>query len=69
MPLKSRKMTSDARHYAHVDCPGHADYIKNMITGAAQMDGGILVIALRDLGPPKRMGMVLSTYPPGATGR
>ena len=36
------------RHYAHVDCPGHADYIKNMITGAAQMDGGILVIAASD---------------------
>ena len=34
-----------ARHYAHVDCPGHADYVKNMITGAAQMDGGILVSA------------------------
>src|SRR3569833_3163106 len=34
---------SDKRHYAHVDCPGHADYIKNMITGAAQMDGAILV--------------------------
>ena len=34
-----------ARHYAHVDCPGHADYIKNMITGAAQMDGAILVVA------------------------
>ncbi len=33
------------RHYAHVDCPGHADYIKNMITGAAQMDGAILVVA------------------------
>src|SRR5216683_2674870 len=36
------------RHYAHVDCPGHADYIKNMITGAAQMDGGILVVAATD---------------------
>src|SRR5215211_965958 len=36
---------TDARHYAHVDCPGHADYIKNMITGAAQMDGAILVVA------------------------
>jgi elongation factor Tu len=36
------------RHYAHVDCPGHADYVKNMITGAAQMDGGILVIAATD---------------------
>ncbi len=39
---------TDARHYAHVDCPGHADYIKNMITGAAQMDGSILVIAASD---------------------
>ncbi len=39
---------TEARHYAHVDCPGHADYIKNMITGAAQMDGGILVIAATD---------------------
>jgi elongation factor Tu len=37
-----------ARHYAHVDCPGHADYVKNMITGAAQMDGGILVVAATD---------------------
>ncbi|MCH2147060.1 MAG: elongation factor Tu [Phycisphaerales bacterium] len=39
---------SDTRHYAHVDCPGHADYVKNMITGAAQMDGGILVVAATD---------------------
>jgi elongation factor Tu len=39
---------TDARHYAHVDCPGHADYIKNMITGAAQMDGAILVVAATD---------------------
>jgi len=39
---------TDARHYAHVDCPGHADYVKNMITGAAQMDGGILVVAATD---------------------
>jgi len=39
---------TDARHYAHVDCPGHADYIKNMITGAAQMDGAILVISAAD---------------------
>ena len=36
------------RHYAHVDCPGHADYVKNMITGAAQMDGAILVVAASD---------------------
>ena len=39
---------SDARHYAHVDCPGHADYVKNMITGAAQMDGAILVVSAND---------------------
>ena len=44
---------TDVRHYAHVDCPGHADYIKNMITGAAQMDGAILVIAATD-GPMAR---------------
>src|SRR6202012_5216525 len=36
------------RHYAHVDCPGHADYVKNMITGAAQMDGAILVVSAAD---------------------
>jgi elongation factor Tu len=40
--------TSEARHYAHVDCPGHADYVKNMITGAAQMDGAILVVSAAD---------------------
>ena len=39
---------TDNRHYAHVDCPGHADYIKNMITGAAQMDGAILVVSAAD---------------------
>jgi len=39
---------TEARHYAHVDCPGHADYVKNMITGAAQMDGAILVVAATD---------------------
>src|SRR6187431_789258 len=39
---------SDNRHYAHVDCPGHADYVKNMITGAAQMDGAILVVSAAD---------------------
>src|SRR5256712_14152190 len=39
---------TDKRHYAHVDCPGHADYIKNMITGAAQMDGAILVVSAAD---------------------
>ncbi len=40
--------SSDKRHYAHVDCPGHADYVKNMITGAAQMDGAILVVSAAD---------------------
>src|SRR5881398_2236896 len=40
--------SSDKRHYAHVDCPGHADYVKNMITGAAQMDGAILVVSSAD---------------------
>ena len=39
---------TDKRHYAHVDCPGHADYVKNMITGAAQMDGAILVVSATD---------------------
>ena len=39
---------TESRHYAHVDCPGHADYVKNMISGAAQMDGAILVIAATD---------------------
>ena len=39
---------SEKRHYGHVDCPGHADYVKNMITGAARMDGGILVVSATD---------------------
>jgi elongation factor Tu len=50
---------SDARHYAHVDCPGHADYIKNMITGAAQMDGGILVVSAPDGAMPQTREHVL----------
>lgn len=54
---KARKITintshieyeTENRHYGHIDCPGHADYVKNMITGAAQMDGGILVVAATD---------------------
>jgi len=44
---------SELRHYAHIDCPGHADYIKNMITGAAQMDGAILVVSAADGPNPK----------------
>jgi len=50
---------SEARHYAHVDCPGHADYIKNMITGAAQMDGGILVVSAPDGAMPQTREHVL----------
>ena len=50
---------SDKRHYAHIDCPGHADYIKNMITGAAQMDGAILVVAADDGPMPQTREHVL----------
>jgi elongation factor Tu len=50
---------SDKRHYAHIDCPGHADYIKNMITGAAQMDGSILVVAATDGPMPQTREHVL----------
>jgi len=50
---------SDKRHYAHIDCPGHADYIKNMITGAAQMDGAILVVSAQDGPMPQTREHVL----------
>ena len=50
---------TDKRHYAHVDCPGHADYIKNMITGAAQMDGAILVVSAPDGPMPQTREHVL----------
>jgi elongation factor Tu len=53
---------TENRHYAHVDCPGHADYIKNMITGAAQMDGAILVVAATDAADQ-------GARPPGPPGR
>ena len=46
--LQHVEYETDNEHYAHVDCPGHADYVKNMITGAAQMDGGILVVSAAD---------------------
>src|ERR1700741_1614699 len=50
---------TEKRHYAHVDCPGHADYIKNMITGAAQMDGAILVVSAADGPMPQRREHIL----------
>ena len=50
------------RHYAHVDCPGHADYVKNMITGAAQMDGAILVVAAPDGPMPQTREHILLAY-------
>ena len=50
---------TEGRHYAHVDCPGHADYVKNMITGAAQMDGAILVVAATDGPMPQTKEHVL----------
>src|SRR5499426_105225 len=54
--------SSEKRHYAHVDCPGHADYIKNMITGAAQMDGAILVVSAVDGPMPQTREHVLLAY-------
>ena len=56
---------TDARHYAHVDCPGHADYVKNMITGAAQMDGAILVVAATDGAMPQTKEHVLLAHQVG----
>ena len=56
---------SDSRHYAHVDCPGHADYIKNMITGAAQMDGAILVVAATNGHMPQTREHILLAYQVG----
>ena len=50
------------RHYAHVDCPGHADYVKNMVTGAAQMDGAILVVASTDGPMPQTREHILSMH-------
>src|ERR1700759_3153036 len=58
---------SPTRHYAHVDCPGHADYIKNMITGAAQMDGAILVVSALDSVMPQTREHVLLARQVGLT--
>jgi elongation factor Tu len=57
--------STDARHYAHVDCPGHADYVKNMITGAAQMDGAILVVAATDGPMPQTREHILLSHQVG----
>jgi len=56
---------TDKRHYAHVDCPGHADYIKNMITGAAQMDGAVLVVSAADGPMPQTREHILLAYQVG----
>ena len=59
---------TDNRHYAHVDCPGHADYIKNMITGAAQMDGAILVVAASEGPMPQTREHILLARQVGVPG-
>ena len=56
---------TDKRHYAHVDCPGHADYVKNMVTGAAQMDGAILVVAATDGAMPQTKEHILIAHQVG----
>jgi elongation factor Tu len=57
-----QEYTTDQRHYAHVDCPGHADYVKNMITGAAQMDGAILVVSAADGPMPQTREHILLAH-------
>merc|ERR1711871_1537107 len=59
---------TENRHYAHVDCPGHADYVKNMITGAAQMDGGILVVSATDGPMPQTHEHILLAKQVGVPG-
>jgi elongation factor Tu len=63
--LSHNEFSTDTRHYAHIDAPGHADYIKNMITGAAQMDGAILVVAATDGVMPQTREHVLLAYQVG----
>ena len=60
--------TTAERHYAHVDCPGHADYVKNMVTGAAQMDGAILVVAATDGPMPQTREHILLARQVGVPG-
>src|SRR5207249_1247831 len=59
--------SSEQRHYAHVDCPGHADYVKNMITGAAQMDGAILAVSAPDAPLPQTREHILLARQVGVT--
>jgi len=63
--LSHNEYETDTRHYAHIDAPGHADYIKNMITGAAQMDGAILVVAANDGAMPQTREHILLAYQVG----
>ena len=63
--LSHNEYSTDARHYAHIDAPGHADYIKNMITGAAQMDGAILVVAATDGPMPQTREHILLAHQVG----
>jgi len=63
--LHHSEYESEKRHYAHVDCPGHADYIKNMITGAAQMDGAILVVSAADGPMPQTREHILLAHQVG----
>ena len=65
MRLHHSEYESETRHYAHVDAPGHADYIKNMITGAAQMDGAILVVAATDGPMPQTREHILLAHQVG----
>src|SRR3954467_2663829 len=60
--ISHQEYETEKRHYAHVDCPGHADYIKNMITGAAQMDGAILVVSAPDGPMPQTREHILLAY-------
>src|SRR5204863_5373847 len=57
--ISHNEYETDKRHYAHIDAPGHADYIKNMITGAAQMDGAVLVVAATDGAMPQTREHIL----------
>ncbi|MDD5033039.1 MAG: elongation factor Tu [Candidatus Pacebacteria bacterium] len=63
--LHHSEYETDKRHYAHIDCPGHSDFIKNMITGAAQMDGAILVVAASDGAMPQTREHILLAYQVG----